>query len=74
MGSVHGLGRIVSKWGMFPVYEHGFWEVPICHGDHLRLFAKSSPNDVRGLFLGYARFAGVSDEDISDIIAEVERT
>jgi hypothetical protein len=50
------------------------WDVPISCGDRLKFFEKPSPDDALCLFLEYARFARVSDADIADIVAEVERT
>jgi hypothetical protein len=31
-------GRVRSKWGQFPVYEHATWEVPCRYGDEVRYF------------------------------------
>ncbi len=32
--------KIVSKWGMYHLWEHGFWEVPAEYGDEIHFFKK----------------------------------
>lgn len=30
--------RVISKWGMYHLWEHGFWEVPTEYGDKIEIF------------------------------------
>jgi hypothetical protein len=70
IGVVGSPGRITSKWGTFPVYDHN---PPLTYGDHLRFYKKPSPEDAIALFLDYCRSEGICDQDITDIQAEVEK-
>jgi hypothetical protein len=49
-GRVVQPGRVQSKWGTFPVYQHGTWEVPCRYGDWVRYFEMPP----RSLFQEYA--------------------
>jgi hypothetical protein len=73
IGTVDTSDRVVSQWGTFAVYEHGFFEVPQGYGDTVRFFDKPAPEQSFSDFLDYARSEGVSDRDIEAIIAEVEQ-
>ena len=44
-GKVVQRGRVQSKWGEFPVYEHATWEVPCRYGDRVRYF-EMPPRDL----------------------------
>jgi len=54
-GRVIRPGRVRSKWGECPVYEHGTWEVPCRYGDSVRYF-EMPPRD---LFQEYAASKGI---------------
>jgi hypothetical protein len=73
-GFVTDANRIKSKWGTFPLYDHDFWEVPISYGDELRFFKRPSPEGALVLFLDYCRFERISDRNIADILAEVDKS
>lgn len=47
-------GRIVSKWGIGHLYEHGLLEVPESYGTELRFFRKLSHEEAFGHFLRFA--------------------
>src|SRR5262245_38547354 len=42
-GTVVRPGRVRSKWGECPAYEHGIWEVPCRYGDRVRYFEMPPP-------------------------------
>jgi hypothetical protein len=71
VGVVTGLDRVISQWGTYPIYEHGFCDVPESYGDQARFFERPSPQQALSDFLDYARSEGISDEDIDAITAEV---
>jgi hypothetical protein len=71
IGTVTGPNRVTSQWGTYPIYEHDVCEVPVSYGDQVRFFEKPSPDRALSDFLDYARYEGVSEEDIDAIIAEV---
>jgi hypothetical protein len=71
IGTVTGSDRINSQWGTYPIYEHDVYEVPASYGDQVRFFEKPSPERALSDFLDYARYEGVSDDDIDAIIAQV---
>jgi len=73
IGTADILDRVVSQWGTFPVYEHGFFEVPQGYGDTVRFFDKPALEQSFADFLAYARSEGVSDKDIEAIIAQVKQ-
>jgi hypothetical protein len=37
---------IRSKWGGNEVHRHKLWEVPACHGDHVRFLRAPGPQGV----------------------------
>ena len=71
IGVVSGSGRVTSQWGTFPVYEHGFFEVPARYGDDVRYFRGLRRGDALRLFLDFAKTHGLSDADISRVISNV---
>ena len=73
IGVVTGSDRVTSKWGEYPIYEHGLCEVPMRYGDRVRFFERPSAEAALDHFLNYARQNGVSDNDIADLIVEVGR-
>ena len=54
-GRVVQPGRVQSKWGTFPVYQHGTWEVPCRYGDRVRFFEMPP----QSLFQEYAATRGI---------------
>jgi hypothetical protein len=71
IGTVTAPDRVTSQWGTYPIYEHDVYEVPASYGDQVRFFEKPSPERALSDFLDYARYEGVSDEDIDAIIAVI---
>ncbi len=65
IGVISGDGRVTSKWGEFPVYEHALAEVQESYGDEVRLFERPSPQDALALFLHFASEKGVLSEDVA---------
>lgn len=65
IGSSAAPGRVISKWGTFPVYDHALFELPARYGDTVRYFDKPSNADALRLFLEYARIRGLSSTDIA---------
>src|SRR5262245_5762579 len=51
-------GVVASKWGMFPAYEHGMWEIPLSYGDEIRCYQMPGERDVVRLFLEFGLGAG----------------
>jgi hypothetical protein len=64
-GVVKAPGRLISKWGLFPVYDHPLEEVPASYGNEVRFFP--APRD-QGFdwFLEYGRSRGLSDTEIEE--------
>jgi hypothetical protein len=48
-------GVVKSKWGMFPAYEHGIWEIPVIYGDEIRCYQMPGEREVVRLFLQFSR-------------------
>jgi hypothetical protein len=46
-------GRMRSKWGAYPVYEHALCEVPDNYGDYVLFVTKPSVEQARAFFLEY---------------------
>lgn len=64
IGTLVGKGRVRSKWGTFPVYEHGMWEIPASYGDRVILAQPLDPDDAYRLFLKYAAGKGIPKDVI----------
>jgi len=47
------LGVVESKWGMFPAYEHGMWEIPLRYGDEICCYQMPGEREVVRLFLEF---------------------
>lgn len=58
IGLVNEPGRVLSKWGEFPVYEHALFEVPHSYGNNLYYCAM--PSDPFALFRTYAASEGAN--------------
>ena len=67
-GFVSHPGRVISQWGMFPVYEHDVCEVPARYGNKLRYFSRPGPGEPLRMFLDYAKTSGISDADIAKVV------
>ena len=52
-GVVVGPERVVSKWGEYAVFEHGFAEVPANYGNELKFYEMPEPNEAGGLFFEF---------------------
>ena len=52
-------GAVVSKWGMFPAYEHGMWEIPLSYGDEVRCYQMPGEHEVVRLFLEFGVEVGL---------------
>ena len=63
VGLVYRSGRIISKWGTYPVYEHEISDIPASYGNRVRFYERPTHSDALALFLEYARFVGVVDAD-----------
>ncbi len=70
IGVISAEGRVKSKWGTFPVYEHALAEVQESYGDEVRFFERPSPQDVLALFLQFASQKSVLPEDVEEARAD----
>jgi hypothetical protein len=68
VGVVKAAGRAASKWGTYPLYEHGFAEVPDTYGNEVRFFARPTESDALALFVDFAHESGLDDDDIASAI------
>lgn len=48
-------GRLMSKWGIGHLYEHGVFEVPESYGTKVRFFRKLSYDLAFGHFMRFAQ-------------------
>ncbi len=55
VGVVRTAGRVVSKWGIGYLYEHGPWEVPSSYGNSLSYFAPIDPDHAYDLLRAFQR-------------------
>ena len=65
MGVMAARGRVVSKWGTYPLYEHALAEVSIEYGDQVRFYVRPSAQEALDLFIEFARESGLSDDDVA---------
>jgi len=63
IGTLLAENRLVSKWGMGHLWEHGIWEVPANYGDELRLFEAPADGAGLDLFIEYAKAEGFEFRD-----------
>jgi len=68
VGVVSDAGRVISQWGMFPVYEHDVCELPARYGNDVRYFQMPGPHEPLRMFLEYAKTWGISDADIARVL------
>jgi hypothetical protein len=66
VGVIAAPDRVTSKWGTYPLYEHGPAEVSEEYGDCVRFFARPPPKDAISLFVEFAHECGLSDDDIAN--------
>ncbi len=64
IGTLVDNGRVRSKWGTFPVYEHGLFELPATYGDQVIYMQPMAPDDAFRLFLEYAASKGVPEDEL----------
>jgi len=57
-GRLVRFGVVESKWGMFPAYEHGMWEIPLSYGDEICCYQMPGEREVVRLFLEFGLGAG----------------
>ena len=57
-GKIFG-DRVISKWGLGSLWEHGPFEVPAGYGSELRYFRALGPGPAEAAFLKYAQIRGV---------------
>lgn len=60
VGRLVGPTRVRSKWGVFPVYEHGTFEVPSAYGETVRFFHSLEPSAALNLFIKFAEQESLS--------------
>ncbi len=70
IGVITGAGRVTSKWGTYPCYEHAPAEVTEEYGDEVRFFERPSAKEALALFLGFARESGLSESDIAAALTQ----
>jgi hypothetical protein len=58
VGRVVSSGRVISKWGVGLMYEHGLSEVPKNYGDEVRFFRSIEPDVALEHFLDFAEERG----------------
>ena len=51
--------RVISKWGLGHLWEHGLYEVPSTFGDDVRFFTRLTRRAAVLAFVEFARSAGV---------------
>ncbi len=73
IGIMRESGRILSKWGTFPVYDHEAFEVPISYGKRLRFFEPVKFDDCLDLFIRFAKLCGMTDADIRAVRGGAKR-
>jgi hypothetical protein len=66
VGIMGANGKVTSKWGTFPLYEHALDEVQESYGDEVRFFVRPSEEEALALYLQFASEKGVSREDVED--------
>ncbi len=54
IGKLREVDRVVSKWGVGYLWEHGLWEVPSKYGNDVRFFEALADGDGLDLFINFA--------------------
>jgi hypothetical protein len=57
--------RVLSKWGTYPLYEHGLAEVSEDYGDRVRFYRRPSSSQALARFIDFVHYRGFSDDDIA---------
>ena len=47
------FGVVESKWGMFPAYQHGMWEIPLNYGNEICCYRMPGEREGVQLFLEF---------------------
>ena len=58
-GLIAGDGRVISKWGVGHLYEHGLFEVPDSYGTEVRFFRALPYRVAYGYFRRFAEDNGI---------------
>jgi hypothetical protein len=66
VGVVIASGRITSKWGTYPLYEHDVAEVSEEYGEEIKFYERPSPAESLSLFVEFAHECGLSDAGIAE--------
>jgi hypothetical protein len=64
MGILVEEARVRSKWGLFPVYDHGLAEVPVRYGDHVRFARPVTQSEALAWFLEWTQSRGLLPSQI----------
>lgn len=59
-GLCRAEGRVISKWGIGHLYEHGVFEVPDSYGNKVRFFRSLSYDEAFGHFMRFAEDNGMT--------------
>ena len=62
-GKIKAKCRIVSKWGIGHLYEHGIFEVPEQYGGEVRFYRQLPKEEVLDYFVEFARHKGMIFEE-----------
>jgi hypothetical protein len=66
-------GRVISKWGSFPIYDHEVFEAPAQYGNEVRYFAMPRAAEALELFIEFAKSSyGLRDEEIAEAVHYME--
>ena len=66
VGVIAASGRITSKWGTYPLYEHDVAEVSEEYGEEIKFYERPSPAEALSLFIKFAHECGLSDANIAE--------
>ena len=64
-------GRVISKWGECPVYEHGITEILLRYGDVVRFYKMPSPAESFAWYCDYAGHCKVPSTVITSARAQI---
>jgi len=68
VGLLSHPGRVISQWGLFPVYEHDVCELPARYGNEVQYFSTPGTGEPGRMFLQYAKTQGISDADVAKVV------
>jgi hypothetical protein len=57
--------RVLSKWGTYPLYEHGLAELSEDYGERVRFYRRPSSSQALTRFIDFVHSRGFSDDDIA---------